>query len=102
MPSFPIVKDRKIRVGLVGCGRISKNHFGSFEQHADDIELVAVCDIDDTTLQAHSKSNGVPGFSQLTDMLDRVALDLVVLCTPSGLHPEHAVLAARHKVSVVS
>jgi UDP-N-acetyl-2-amino-2-deoxyglucuronate dehydrogenase len=102
MPSFPIVKDRKIRVGLVGCGRISKNHFGSFEQHADDIELVAVCDIDDTALQAHSKSYGVPGFSRLTDMLDSVALDLVVLCTPSGLHPEQAVLAARHKVSVVS
>jgi len=102
MLSLPIVKGRKIRVGLVGCGRISKNHFGSFERHAEDIELVAVCDIDDVALQMHSKSYGVPGFSQLADMLDGVTLDLVVLCTPSGLHPEQAVLAARHKVSVVS
>lgn len=102
MPSFPIVKDRKIRVGLVGCGRISKNHCGSFEQHADDIELVAVCDIDAAVLEAHAKSYGVPGFGRMEDMLTGVALDLVVLCTPSGLHPEQAVLASRHKVSVVS
>jgi len=102
MPSLPIVKDRKIRVGLVGCGRISKNHFGSFEKHGDDIELVAVCDIDDAVLETHAKSYGVPGFSEMTEMLESVALDLIVLCTPSGLHPGQAELAARYKVSVVS
>lgn len=102
MNAFPTVRDRKIRVGLVGCGRISKNHFGSFEKHGADIELVAVCDIDAAVLDAHAKSYGVPGFSRMEDMLKSVALDLVVLCTPSGLHPEQAVLASRHKVSVVS
>jgi UDP-N-acetyl-2-amino-2-deoxyglucuronate dehydrogenase len=102
MRSLPIVQDRKIRVGLVGCGRISRNHFGSFEQHGSDIELAAVCDVDTTALTAHTKSYGVPGFTRIEDMLDTVNLDLVVLCTPSGLHPAQAVLAARHKVSVVS
>ena len=102
MNAFPTVRDRKIRVGLVGCGRISKNHFGSFDKHGADIELVAVCDIDAAVLDAHAKSYGVPGFIRMEDMLKSVALDLVVLCTPSGLHPEQAVLASRHKVSVVS
>jgi UDP-N-acetyl-2-amino-2-deoxyglucuronate dehydrogenase len=102
MNAFPTVRDRKIRVGLVGCGRISKNHFGSFEKHGADMELVAVCDIDAAVLDAHAKSCGVPGFSRMEDMLKSVALDLVVLCTPSGLHPEQAVVASRHKVSVVS
>ena len=102
MTTLPIVRDRKIRVGVVGCGRISKNHFGSFEKLSDDIELVAVCDIDDAVVQTHSKSYGVPGFSGMADMLRSVAHDAVVLCTPSGLHPEQAVLAAKHKISVVS
>lgn len=102
MTSLPTVRDRRIRVGLVGCGRISKNHFGSFERHGADIELVAVCDIDPQTLEAHSKTYGVPGFLQMEEMLRSVPLDLVVLCTPSGLHPDQTVSAARHKVSVVS
>jgi len=102
MTSLPTVQDRKIRVGLVGCGRISKNHFGSFEKHGADIELVAVCDIDPAILEAHSRTYGVPGFLRVQDMLEAVVLDLVVLCTPSGLHAEHTVLAARHKVSVVT
>jgi UDP-N-acetyl-2-amino-2-deoxyglucuronate dehydrogenase len=102
MSSLPTVRDRKIRVGLVGCGRISKNHFGSFEKHGADIELVAVCDIDPETLEEHSKTYGVPGFLRMEEMLEVVAPDLVVLCTPSGLHPKQAALAARHKVSVIT
>jgi UDP-N-acetyl-2-amino-2-deoxyglucuronate dehydrogenase len=102
MNSLPIVRDRKIRVGLVGCGRISKNHFGAFDKHSGDIELVAVCDVDAVALETHTKLYGVPGFGRMEDMLECVALDLVVLCTPSGFHPGQAILAARHKVSVVS
>ena len=102
MTLLPTVRDRKIRVGLVGCGRISKNHFGSFEKHGADIELVAVCDTDPGALELHSRTYSVPGFLAMQDMLKAVALDLVVLCTPSGLHPEQAALAARHKVSVVT
>lgn len=102
MPSLPIVRERKIRVGLVGCGRISKSHFASFEKLSADIELAAVCDIDNAVLEIHSNSYGVPGFSQMADMLQNVTLDVVVLCTPSGLHPEQAVLAAHYKVSVIS
>ena len=30
--------NRKIRIGVVGCGRISKNHFDSIEKHQEKIE----------------------------------------------------------------
>ena len=39
------VTDRKIRFGFVGCGRISNKNFEALEQHAGDIDVVAVCDI---------------------------------------------------------
>jgi UDP-N-acetyl-2-amino-2-deoxyglucuronate dehydrogenase len=38
------IRDRKIRFALVGCGRISANHFASLERHAERAELIAVSD----------------------------------------------------------
>jgi UDP-N-acetyl-2-amino-2-deoxyglucuronate dehydrogenase len=99
---YPTINGRKIRVGVVGCGRISKNHFGSIEQHAQNIELVAVCDIDPIALKESADQYKVAGYIHMAEMLDKEQLDMVVLCTPSGLHPEQAILAAKHKVHVLT
>lgn len=99
---LPTISDRKIRIAVVGCGRISKNHFGSIEAHSDHLELVAVCDIDPETLEHHSKQYDVPGYRNMVEMLENEQLDLVALCTPSGLHADQAVLAAEHKVNVLT
>ena len=96
------ITDRKIRVAIVGCGRISKNHFGSIEQHSDHMELAAICDIDPDALSKHAQKYNVPAYSDMEDMLQKEALDLVVLCTPSGLHADQAVLAAESKVHVMT
>ena len=48
MPQFPIL-DRPVRVALVGCGRISKNHVEALTRHAGRAELVAVCDTRQTS-----------------------------------------------------
>jgi UDP-N-acetyl-2-amino-2-deoxyglucuronate dehydrogenase len=100
--NYPVIRDRKIRVGLVGCGRISKNHFLSFGAQAQDIELVAICDVDPEVLEHHVLQTGVNGYRQMEEMLKHERLDLVVLCTPSGLHAEQTVMAARYGVNVVT
>jgi UDP-N-acetyl-2-amino-2-deoxyglucuronate dehydrogenase len=46
MFQYKLIKDRKIRIGVVGCGRISKNHFDSIENYSNDLELISICDID--------------------------------------------------------
>jgi UDP-N-acetyl-2-amino-2-deoxyglucuronate dehydrogenase len=102
LQQYPTITGRKIRVGLVGCGRISKNHFASIEQHADDLELAAVCDVDSTVLQAHTSQYAVSGYASMGKMLDEEHLDLVALCSPSGLHPQQAILAAQHGVHVLT
>ncbi|MDX8395404.1 MAG: Gfo/Idh/MocA family oxidoreductase [Mariprofundaceae bacterium] len=89
-------------MAIVGCGRISKNHFSSIEKHSDNLELIAVCDIDSNTLQAHAERYQVKGYQQLEDMLKQEALDMIAICTPSGLHPEQTILAAKHKVHVIT
>lgn len=102
MHRYPVIKDRKIRIGIVGCGRISKNHFGSIEKHAENLELAAICDTDPAVLQEHASTYGVPAYLNMGDMLEKEQLDIVALCTPSGLHPDQAVLAAEHKVHVIT
>jgi UDP-N-acetyl-2-amino-2-deoxyglucuronate dehydrogenase len=99
---FKAVNGRKIRVGVVGCGRISKNHFGSIEAHSENMEVGAVCDIDPVRLAEHEQKYGVKGYARMEDMLSNESIDLVALCTPSGLHPDQAVLAASYGVNVVT
>ncbi|MER2515701.1 MAG: Gfo/Idh/MocA family oxidoreductase [Candidatus Accumulibacter phosphatis] len=96
------IHDRKIRIGVVGCGRIAKSHFSSIEAHSENIELVALCDSNGVTLKAHQEQYQVPGYRSLEEMLTSEQLDLVSLCTPSGLHPEQAVVAARLGVNVMT
>lgn len=99
---FQVIQGRKIRVAVVGCGRISRNHFGSFEKYPDELQLTAVCDTDPGVLQMHQEQHGVKGYEHMEEMLIQEDLDAVVLCTPSGLHPDQAVMAAKRGVHVIT
>ncbi len=98
----PTIKGRKIRVAILGCGRISANHFGSIEKNSADLELTALCEADPGVLGAHAAKYKVPGYARLADMLANEKLDLVAVCTPSGLHSEQSVLIARHGINVIT
>lgn len=102
MPHFEPIENRKIRIAVVGCGRISKNHFGSIERHSDHFELISVCDTDPKVLDQHARRYSVSGYRDLELMLRKERLDLVVLSTPSGIHPDQAVLSAKYRVHVMT
>ena len=87
LQNFPVIRDRKLKVAVVGCGRISKNHFQSILKYPEDLELTAVCDVDEAALSVAKDEYGVKGYLQLRGMLKAEELDLVVLCPPGGLHP---------------
>jgi UDP-N-acetyl-2-amino-2-deoxyglucuronate dehydrogenase len=90
----PFVRDRKIRFALVGCGRISTNHFDALDRHKDRAELVGVCDIDAEALARAEARTGAPGFRSLDAMLAGTDADVVILATPSGLHAVQAIQVA--------
>ncbi|GAU07605.1 Gfo/Idh/MocA family protein [Desulfoplanes formicivorans] len=92
---FPTIKDRKIKIAVVGCGRISKNHFGSIEKHQDNMELVGICDTNREVLAAHENRLGVQGYANLDDMLKESDADLISICTPSGFHSEQVIQCAK-------
>lgn len=95
-------ENQKIRIAVIGCGRISKNHFGSIKQLDSEYELVAVCDNDLEVLEKHKEEHKVPGYLSLDDLLAKESLDLVTLCTPSGLHASQTIKAAKKKVNVIT
>ena len=90
----PFVRDRKIRFALVGCGRISANHFDALDRHKDRAELVGVCDIDPDSLARAEARTGAPGFRSLEALLAGTDADIVILATPSGLHADQAIQVA--------
>lgn len=96
------VTGRKVRFALVGCGRIAANHFSSIEQHAAEAELVDVCDIDPVALEAAVARTGARGHASLDAMLAATTADVVVLTTPSGLHPSEAEIVAAAGLHVVT
>lgn len=99
---FKKITDRKIKVALIGCGRISKKHFDSIEKHADNVELVAVCETDRPLLAKMEKTYNVPAFHDYDDLLVESEADLIILCTPSGMHPAQTIAAAKAGKNVMT
>src|SRR5258706_16227279 len=94
--------NRKIRFAVVGCGRISKNHFEALNKHTERTRLVAVGDTDNPALDAAMSQTGAAGFSNLTTLLRDSDADVVVLATPSGLHAAQTIeiaKAGRHVIT---
>jgi UDP-N-acetyl-2-amino-2-deoxyglucuronate dehydrogenase len=99
---FPVPADRRIRVALIGCGRISKSHLDAFGALKADLEVVAVCDTDPAALAAAKGATGAPGFVELDELLAKVDCDVVAISTPSGIHSAQAVRAAESGRHVVT
>lgn len=82
------------RLALVGCGRISRNHVDAIER-VEGLSLSAVCDADVERARAMGEQQHVPWFRSYEEMLATAPCDIVAIATPSGLHPEHGIMAAR-------
>ncbi len=79
---------KKLRVGIVGCGRISIVYKDVFKDQLDRIQLVLAMDKELARAEAFAKSFEACGS---TDDFDRVlssGLDLVHICTPHFLHKD--------------
>ena len=78
-----------LRFGLVGCGVIGPVHAEALASLPDAL-LVAAADLDIERAQKLTATYGGTPYHDLQSMLQRERLDVVIICTPSGLHGEHA------------
>ena len=86
--------NEKLRFGIVGAGVIGPTHAEAIAS-VPDAELAAVADPVEGRAAKLAEQYGVRAYTDVEEMLAREPLDVVNICTPSGMHGEQACLAMR-------
>ena len=87
------VKEMK-KFAIVGCGFISKKHAEAIEK-IENAQLIAVYDMQKEKMKPYvERYNAIP-YENFNEMLNNTSIDIVCVCTPSGLHAAQAVEAAK-------
>lgn len=89
-----------LRVGIAGCGAISRNHLEAFRA-LDNVQIVGVCDIDPDRARATAAAWGIPAAVTTVGELLGLGLDLVSVCTPHPTHEDVVLQAAAAGVHVL-
>lgn len=91
-----------IRFAIVGCGRIAKRHADLLGTgQIEGATLAAVCDMDPARTDAFATRFNVRGYTSYAQMLEQPGIDVVSVLTPSGMHADFAIDAARSGRHVV-
>ena len=84
-----------LRVGIIGCGRISDLHVLGYRGR-DDARITALCDVDPENTAARTKQWQLPDaavFEDYRQMCESGLVDLVEIIVPHHLHYEIAAFA---------
>ena len=93
---------KKIKVGLVGLGRIAGHHTRAIKKNKK-YDIISACDLREDLRKKYNEKFGTKVYSNYNEMLtNEKNLDLVVIMTPSGMHFEHAKrILSKYKKHVV-
>lgn len=84
---------RIFRVGIAGCGAISRNHLEAFGA-LENVRIVGVCDVDPDRARATAEQWRVPNAVTSVEELLTLGLDVISVCTPHPTHEEVVLKAA--------
>lgn len=75
---------------IIGCGRIAQKHAAIAAQRG---VVKAVCDLDLQKATDLAKLYGAAAYAEANTLFEKEKVDIACICTPNGLHDEHAILA---------
>jgi UDP-N-acetyl-2-amino-2-deoxyglucuronate dehydrogenase len=93
-------RNSKLRFGIIGCGVIGPIHAEAIST-LPDAELVAVADVVPERAEKLAQKFHATAYTNAQAMLDNERLDVVDVCTPSGMHGEHACMVMRSGRDVI-
>ncbi|MBQ8325287.1 MAG: Gfo/Idh/MocA family oxidoreductase [Clostridia bacterium] len=94
--------DRKIRVGIIGCGGIAGAHIGGYKTLTDIAEVVACCDIDGAKAERYANAHGIPAhYVDYKEMFEKENLDAVSVCTWNAAHAPATIDALNAGINVL-
>ena len=91
---------KTVKFAVIGFGYIGRRHAEIIKGHPQ-CELLAVCDILPERAEI-GKEYGVVHYLDAAEMLAaHPEVEVVCVCTPNGVHAQHALLGLNHKMHVV-
>ncbi len=93
---------RKLRVGIIGSGGISRIHFTGW-QKLPDCEVVACMDVNLEAAVSRAREFGVPdAYKTASPLFKRDDIDVIDICAPNRFHKKYAVPALKAGKHVLS
>jgi len=89
----------KIKFGIIGCGRIGTRHAERISENGR-AELFVVCDIKKDRADDFAKKYNCKVVYDISELL-KEDIDVVNVCTPSGLHAEMSIQALKSSKNVL-
>lgn len=87
---------KKLRVGIIGCGAIAQEAHLKGYAACKDVEVAAVCDVDEGRAREAAGKFGVPDvYTSHQELLVDRSIDAVSICTPNYLHATQTVDALK-------
>lgn len=90
-------KMERVRVAFIGVGGIARAHLNNLKNFPD-VELVAMCDIDESRAKSAAESFGGRAYTDFREMFDKEEFDALYICTPPFAHGDQELLACERKV----
>lgn len=86
---------KRLNFGIIGCGRIAYKHAEAIKRN-EKANLLCVCDIiEERAVEYKNKYGAEAHYIDYCKMLEHPGLDVVNICTPSGMHAEMGIATAK-------
>ncbi|WP_040206062.1 Gfo/Idh/MocA family protein [Neobacillus jeddahensis] len=92
---------KKIRIGVIGCGSIAQHRHLPEYQMNPNVELAAVCDINQERALEIAEKYGVLSYTSYEELVNSGKVDAVSVCTPNYLHAPITIAALEAGLDVL-
>jgi len=94
--------NRRIRLGVIGCGRVAQAHLAAIEYLKTEVELIAVADSDEKRAREAKERFGAKTFtSRFEEILHLPEIEAVIIALPNHLHRPVTLEAANAKKHIL-
>jgi predicted dehydrogenase len=90
-----------MKISIIGMGGMGSTHYNMLRK-MDDLEIVALVDIEEARVLKKAAQCGARAYTDINDMLSSETPDILIVCTPSYLHCQHAVAAMEKGIHVLT
>lgn len=91
---------KELTFAIIGCGVVANMHAEAIKQ-IKKARLLGTYSPDEESKKAFAFKHNIKGYSSLEDLLADPDIDIVSICTPSGLHASQAILVARASKHII-